>query len=979
MEKDTSIQTLHLSKRSYNVLKKFKIKTIQDLLATSIEDIKGFRGLGDKSVKEILSKIEFLKESNLEDIVISDENKKKSSEDRYFINKLGEKYQDIPVENLGISEKSINFLKNFSIEYYSEVLTKIEEVESIEDIEEAIKKEIKEISKKPNIETIMDIKKDIPIDYLGLSVRARNCLKSTNIEYYSQLFLKTEQELLTIKNMGIGTVRELQRLNFLIFFYYGLPIANNENKELKKERLSEDSIRFISKIAKLLDCSADKLISNISDYYFSLFKNSEFISETEYISENIMPILWEDNYGKEKWLKYIVNEISKKTYGMTENTLWENIDILLKDKKIYKKTIEYLFELDMIKKLYDDRFVVNYKSIKEEIYKYLKENEAEILLKRISGKTLEEIGATLNVTRERVRQIESRGIKRLYFEKFREDFFLDIFLKYDVNRESFLSILKEEETYNYLNLRYRDELNKIRDLRRPMEEILEDEDIPIIIRRNFEKFIYKKYITYGKERILFGRASFIDYLIKHFANEDISYNDLKEIYDIFLKDLGYENEESLKIVDKSYENRIRDHLNILWKPGKKFRYYNILGYDFSELLEALNLNQYENEEYSSLKFFKMYPNLMESYDIHDEYELHNLLKKICTKNKYSQIKFKRMPSIEFGIVDREQQVKDFLSLLSPISKQDFIKEYEDFYGVDSKTFSANNYLLCIEKYYCNGIYDIKFEEYDENILSNIRELLSEELYTVQEVKEKLKKAFPDYKGELLNPLIIKRLDYKISGGYLIKNQYSSASNYFFKILQKDEIIKLDNISSRIKRLPMFLSQLSKLKEDYEIIEFLPNYFIKFSKLEKLGITKKDLRQYCLDVLSFTGENKYFTLFSLKKDGFYHKLDDLGFEDYFYTSILIEDRERISYKRIGKNKLMYSSNEGSSFEVFLENIVYQQEKLYIEIYELNDLLKEKYNLQFNISELINSIKNTSMHYDPVSKIVFADYEIYYEVI
>ena len=140
-----------------------------------------------------------------------------------------------------------------------------------------------------------------------------------------------------------------------------------------------------------------------------------------------------------------------------------------------------------------------------------------------------------------------------------------------------------------------------------------------------------------------------------------------------------------------------------------------------------------------------------------------------------------------------------------------------------------------------------------------------------------------------------------------------------------------------------------------------------------------MRQYCLDVLSFIGENKYFTLFSLKKDGFYHKLDDLGFEDYFYTSILIEDRERISYKRIGKNKLMYSSNEGSSFEVFLENIVYQQEKLYIEIYELNDLLKEKYNLQFNISELINSIKNTSMHYDPVSKIVFADYEIYYEVI
>ena len=47
-------------------------------------------------------------------------------------------------------------------------------------------------------------------------------------------------------------------------------------------------------------------------------------------------------------------------------------------------------------------------------------------------------------------------------------------------------------------------------------------------------------------------------------------------------------------------------------------------------------------------------------------------------DKYPEIKFGRMPSIEFGKADREQQVKELLSLLSPISKQDFINEYEDF-------------------------------------------------------------------------------------------------------------------------------------------------------------------------------------------------------------------------------------------------------------------------------------------------------------
>ena len=34
---------------------------------------------------------------------------------------------------------------------------------------------------------------------------------------------------------------------------------------------------------------------------------------------------------------------------------------------------------------------------------------------------------------------------------------------------------------------------------------------------------------------------------------------------MFLKDLGYENEESLKVLDRGYENRIRNNMNILRK------------------------------------------------------------------------------------------------------------------------------------------------------------------------------------------------------------------------------------------------------------------------------------------------------------------------------------------------------------------------------------------------------------------------------
>ena len=443
MKKDTSIQILHLSKRSYNILKKFNIITIQDLLTISAEDIKSFRGIGEKSIQEILSKIDILKDYNFDDIDIPNIDTEILTKNKYFLNKYGVKYQDIFIEDLGISKKSMDFLKSLNIECYSELLTKTEkEFESIKYSEERVQKEIKSIRKKPNIETAINLEKDIPIDFLGLSVRAKNCLKSANIEYYSQLISKTEEELMTIKHMGVTTLKELQRLKFLIFFYFGFPVVDTENKESKEEKISNESINFITKIAKILDCNTEKLILNISNCYFSLVPNRDSIKEIDYITKNILSLLWEDEYGKEKWIKYIIKEISKNTYGIEEDVLWENLPIFFKDRKIYIKTIEYLCETNIIKKLYDDRFIVIYKSIKETAYNYLKENEAKIILNRISGKTLEEIGETLNVTRERIRQIEAKAIKNFYLEKFKEDFFLDIFLKYDVSREAFFFCFK---------------------------------------------------------------------------------------------------------------------------------------------------------------------------------------------------------------------------------------------------------------------------------------------------------------------------------------------------------------------------------------------------------------------------------------------------------------------------------------------------------------------------------------------------------
>ena len=85
-------------------------------------------------------------------------------------------------------------------------------------------------------------------------------------------------------------------------------------------------------------------------------------------------------------------------------------------------------------------------------------------------------------------------------------------------------------------------------------------------------------------------------------------------------------------------------------------------------------------EFSSLKLFRDNPDLMEEYDIRDEYELHNLLKKIWPETSELKIQFKKMPTIVIGEPDRDQQVLGLLMQYAPISNVELAKKYEEQYG-----------------------------------------------------------------------------------------------------------------------------------------------------------------------------------------------------------------------------------------------------------------------------------------------------------
>lgn len=903
------ISNLNLSTRTYNVLKREGIHTINDLLNLPQKEISKFKNLGKKSLDEIFFVIE--QATSNKTPIYTQINEKTSHKAKSFISFDGNRYYDIPVEDL------------------------------------------------------------------NLSVRAFNCLKKENIRYYSELICKSSEELINISNIGKNTVLELENVksNTQITLF-------NDIKENERIIAESISINIFKLINEKFTVYPTELFESINQVCLRYVQEKEFYTVNLTILEDLNFILdlYQIKYIKSIFKKYILNLIIDNIYGCDYNYIIEKMPKYFNIFRFVNLILDDLISDNKIQLFNENKYIATFPSFIIGTKNILTEKEYNIIIQRTQGKTLEEVGTNFRLTRERIRQIEAKAINKLNQSKclFKEDIYSDIFKRYLITQDEFFISFKNSQAYYYLSIRYNPSKSEFKYSKLPLEKILEDKQIPILFKRACEKAIFRNYAKIGKEYVPCTREDISNYILRTFSINEITFGEFRELYFSTLEDIGKENDPNLCLMDRGYENKLAASKNTLWKYGKKFRYYNIDLFDFTELFNTLNLYQYNNVEYSTQKLFKLHTELMKNYDIQDEYELHNLLKKICKKENYPTLKFKRMPNIEFGTADRDNQVMELLETLAPISNDDFAKEYENEYGVAKNTVLAN-YMTSFDKYFYNGIYKIDFPILSNSIVQRLKQLLINDFYMLENVRAIYKKEFPYLDKNLLNPFSLKSIGFRVYSNYAIKDNYNSATEYFNYLLTKDDITCTDNLPTEIKNLVCYTAQLYKLKADYEIIEFSPNNYIHFNKLKKFGITKDMLKCYCRDVLKFVGESRYFTLNSLRKDGFLHELDDLGFDEWFYTSILVEDKNNLSYQRIGGNKVMLKGKFNVLLEEFIEYIVYNQDTLYMDIYELSSFLKSYYNVSISPGKLVENIRNSSMFYDAISEKVYADYDIYYEEI
>ncbi len=366
-----SIDILKLSNRSSNVLHKYNINTIGQLMNYSDEQLFRLRNMGQTSLSEIKGKLSQLLSAGRE-----------GYEQTTYTSSL-EKLQSI------LSVRSYNALKNYGIKTVGDLLNlSSAEIYSIpnvgklsaEEIQQTVVKlrssmihdtDYNESEKTDN--TIYKTSKDentfqnkIHLDDLCLSVRTHNALSKAGIKTLDQLLELSPEKLLSIRGLGKKCFEELDE------------VVNG----------------FASKGLQT-NCDVISPKQNELDACFIKYSIQPF-QEANY--NQLLAIYIEDRYA----ITHILELINQAGYSSSQSSFTRSLESILLIEEV--QTIDEILEL---------------------MFSTLTSREKEIILYRngiIGGQktTLEDLAKPYGVTRERVRQLERKAERKNNHPKARD-------------------------------------------------------------------------------------------------------------------------------------------------------------------------------------------------------------------------------------------------------------------------------------------------------------------------------------------------------------------------------------------------------------------------------------------------------------------------------------------------------------------------------------------------------------------------------
>ncbi len=820
-----------------------------------------------------------------------------------------------------------------------------------------------------------------PIEGLGLSVRSYNALKREGIHTLGQLLALKSAELAQIRNLGAKSLEELEALRSR----YVPPASETvrRTEPIRDERPIERlglSVRSFNALKREGIHTVGQLLA-LKSVELAQIRNlgAKSLEELERIRSCYVPPAGKTGASPEELKALVLGAFSEPFRGLAWQEIRDALPESAEDGAVRQAVGALLAEGKL--EYVDFRCYRVYPSFYSFLDTYLEtveERNRELLRRRYAGETLEAIARDLSLTRERVRQIQNRQNNKLReaYQKqtgltaFDEDYYEALYTKCELPDAFWREELElPERSINYLEYTFK------KGGKRP-EEILKDEEIPVSLRYRVRSFLDRDKLRIDGRLFPRNRAEIEAYALEKYAQDELSFGRFVELYNGMLEENGIPFNEKYYYTEgniRTRANHFADSPFCLWKQGERLRWYDISSRDYSELLETLHLDSYQNTELSTRKLLTLYPALMEKYDLRDPYELHNLLKKIKERCGLDFVSFSRQPILQFGDFDRTGALKEAMFELAPVTQQELLDYLELEFGYDRQR--AVGYLSSLAPYYHNGTYSVDFKRVPAERAEALQKALTEDFYYLNELRQQYIALFPGADPEEINPRSLKELGFIVNSGYAIRH-YPSADAYFRQLLTRDEVYSAAAYLKRYGTVQMFNQAYAELLQSRQIFRFEKDQIITLRRLGRLQITRETIEDYCAAVQAFTEEESYFTVSSLRRDGFRHPLDELGFDEYFYGSLLWSD-QRFSGQRVFGTIVLFNGKVNGMFSIadFLSTQLRSYDS--VEPEDFMQDMEERFGIRIpNRYEVIYAIKSKELYYDSIMDKIYRDKALFY---
>ena len=593
------------------------------------------------------------------------------------------------------------------------------------------------------------------------------------------------------------------------------------------------------------------------------------------------------------------------------------------------------------------------------------------MIKRLNGFTLTEIAKDFNITRERIRQ----KITKIFdiidnfnqingYGSFDEDFYAYFYSSYDIPSSAISYFKIDKQTLNYLKIKYDRGLKSL-------DDSITDENLPYPLRLSINSYLRRNYILVDDEYVKMQKMDVLISFLKKYVAVPTRFNLIIDKFNQWLTE-NYPTLDKFLIdeeSDRGLIDRVSQSSFCLLSEGKNIRYYNIFNTDYERFINTLKLDRFNDIQISSYRLFNEFPDLMKEFNILNQYELHNYLKKTIPEDNEYNLVFSRMPTLNFGEFVMKEYIYNKIDQNPNINKIELQRLVCKELGMLPLTFSYCVHLEDFEKYYANGKYNLLNcqRELEPKYAELLKEKLNKDFYFLKDVVSLYLEINPNGKEEDINTFSLNKAGIYCTENFVIRH-YKNGFDYYNNLVYKNDIFEITSEVMELAKISSFLSFLDKERKAKRLFKFKPKAFISMKKLEKNGVTIDDINGFLDSVYDFMDDESYYNISKLEKMLFKNNLLNLGFDDCFYVDILMNDeRGRFLVSSIcnvyvfckADSKLMRPSWKGiiiyfltKERSIFIDDLILKMKN------ELNINVKDKIPIIISIS------KEAGFYYDAI---------------